>query len=446
MKAHKKRFVIPGVALGLLILVAAIALKPSPVLQPSSNNARLVEVISLLEQTAAPQIKGFGRIDPKHTWQAIAEVNGKIIYRHPELETGRLFKKGTLVLEVDPLQYQLKLAQAQANLNAAKAQLSKLTQEQQNLQASLVIEEQKLALAKQEYQRKLALKNKKLISNSDLENEQQALLAQRVLVQNLHSSLNLIPDDKKVAAAQISVNQAQLEDARRQLNNTRFTLPFDAQIAEVNIEQAQAVTTGASLFAAQALGTLEIKAQLSQQDANILRQSVSLLPDKGQFSSIEEHNLHTRISLQLDNKLYYWPAKLTRIADSIDPSQATIGFYVEVEQQLNSSDLQKKPLLSKGMFVSAEIQGGASAQFIIPEKALHGNTIYVMDAQQKLQIKTVTVRFRNEQGVAIAGNLSNGEQLVLNDLIPAIAGMRLKSASTDRSLDTSATAQQEASQ
>lgn len=440
MRAHKKRLLIPGIVLGLLILIAAIALKPSPVLQPSSNNARLVEVISLLKQTAAPQIKGFGRIEPKHTWQAIAEVNGKVVYRHPELETGRLLRKGTLLLEVDPLQYQLKLAQAQANLNAAKAQLSRLTQEQQNLHASLLIEEQKLALAKQEYQRKLALKNKQLISSSDLENEQQALLAQRISVQNLHSSLSLIPDDKKVTAAQISVNQAQLEDARRQLNNTRFTLPFDAQIAEVNIEQAQAVTTGASLFAAQALGTLEVKAQLSQQDANILRQSVSPLPDNGQLPSIEQRNFHTRISLQLGNKIYYWPARLTRIAETIDPNQATIGFYVQVEQQFDTLYLQKKPLLSKGMFVSAEIQGGASAQFIIPEKALHGNTIYVMDAQQQLQIKTITVLFRNSQGVAISGDLSDGEQLVLNDLIPAIAGMRLKSASTG------ATAQQEASQ
>jgi len=431
MRAPKKRFLIPGVALGLLILVAAIALKPSPVLQPSSNNGRLVEVISLLEQTAAPQIKGFGRIEPKQTWQAIAEVNGKIVYRHPDLETGQLIKKGTLVLEVEPLQYQLKLAQAQANLTAAKAQLSRLTQEQQNLHTSLAIEEQKLALAKQEYQRKLALKNKKLISNSDLENEQQALLAQRILVQNLHSALSLLPDDKNITAAQISVNQALLEDASRQLANTRFTLPFDALIGEVNIAQAQAVTTGASLFAAQALGALEIKAQLSLQDAQILMQSITALPDNGPFSSIEQHNLHTQISLQLGNKIYYWPAKLTRIAEAIDPNQATIGFYLQVEQPFDTLELQKKPLLSKGMFVSAEIQGGTSAQFIIPEKALHGNTIYLMDAQQKLQIKTVTVRFRNEQGVAISGDLSNGEQLVLNDLIPAIAGMRLKFASSD---------------
>lgn len=431
MRVTKKRFLIPGGALGLLILAAAIVLKPAPVLQQSGNNARLVEVTSLLKQMAAPEIKGFGRIEPKYTWQAIAEVNGKIVYRHPQLEAGRRLRKGTLVLEVDPRQYQLKLAQAQANLTAAKAQLNRLTQEQQNLHASLTIEEAKMDLVKQEYQRKFALKNRQLISSSDLENEQQALLAQRILVQNLHSALSLIPDDKKITAAQISANQALLEDASRQLANTRFTLPFDALIGEVNIAQAQAVTTGASLFAAQALGALEIEAQLSQQDAQILMQSVTALAANGQFSAIEKNNLHTQISLQLGNKIYHWPAKLTRIAEAIDPNQASLGFYVQVEQQFDAVELHKKPLLSKGMFVSAEIQGGASAQFIVPEKALHGNTIYLMDAQQKLQIKTVTVLFRNAQGVAISGDLSDGEQLVLNDLIPAIAGMRLKSASSD---------------
>ncbi|MFT6986714.1 MAG: multidrug efflux pump subunit AcrA (membrane-fusion protein) [Psychromonas sp.] len=433
MRADKKRFAIPGIVLGLLILMAAVALKPSPDLQANYDRARLVEVMSLLKQPAAPLIKGFGRVAPKHTWLGIAEVNGKIIYRHPELETGRLLTKGTMVLEVDPLQYKLKLAQAEANLNSAKAQLTRLAQQQQNLNISLNLEQQKLALVKLEYQRKLGLKNKKLISNSDLENEKRGLLTQRVLVQNLSSSLSLMPDDKKVTEAQININQALLDDAQRQLENTRFILPFDAQIGAVNIEVAQAVTTGSVLFAAQKLGSVEIKAELSQQDANRLRQSVVSFPDNRQLPSIENLDFKTRVALQLGNKTHYWPAELTRIAETIDPLQGTIGFYVEVRQDLDALDLHNTPLLSNGMFVSVDIQGEASAHFIVPEKALHGTNIYIMDKEEKLRIKTVTVLFRNEQGVAIAGDLSDGEQLVLNDLIPAIAGMSLKSGSSNTS-------------
>ena len=426
MTNNKKSLLLPGVALGIVILVAAIMLKPSPDLQKNLDNARIVEVLRLIKQTAAPQVRGFGLVSPKQTWQAIAEVNGKIIYRHPKLETGRLIRKGTMVLAVDPLEYQLKLMQAQANLNSAKAKLSRLDQEQRNINLSLKIEQQKLTLVKQEYQRKKALKNKELISNSELENQKQALLAQRNLLQNLSSSLNLIPDDKKITEAQINVSQAQLKDAERQLENTHFSLPFDARIAEVNIEQAQAVNKGSVLFTAQQLDRVEIKAELSLQDADTLRRSANRFPDNNALPAIEKLNFNTRIMLKIGDKTLSWPAKLTRIGDSINSQQATIDFYLEVAQDFTTLDLSNKPPLSKGMFVSAEIQGAASPQFIVPEKALHGSNIYILDQTQKLQIKAIQVEFRNAQGVAISGDLQEGEQLILNDLIPAIPGMRLK--------------------
>lgn len=428
MTNNRKILLLPGIALGVMILVAAIILKPSPDLQKNLDNARVVEVMSLVKQNAAPQVTGFGLVSPKHSWQAIAEVNGKIIYRHPQLETGRLIRKGTMVLAVDPLEYQLKQAQAEANLNSAKAKLSRLEQEQENLKISLDIERQKSTLVKQEYLRKQALNKKKLISNSELETQKQALLAQRNLLQNLASSLNLIPDDKKVTEAQIKVNQAQLKDAKRQLENTRFRLPFDARIADVNIEQAQAVKNGEVLFTAQQLDRMEIKVELSLQDVDTLRRSVLLFPKSNTLPAAEKLNFTTRIDLKVGDKTLSWPARLTRIGDNVDAQQATLGVYLEATQDFASLDLRIKPPLSKGMFVRAEIQGIASPHFIVPEKALHAGNVYIMDEQHKLQIKAVQIEFRNVQGVAISGNLKEGEQFILNDIIPAIPGMQLKLA------------------
>ena len=49
-----------------------------------------------------------------------------------------------------------------------------------------------------------------------------------------------------------------------------------------------------------------------------------------------------------------------------------------------------------------------------------------MNAQGKLNIVAVEVLFRSDKGVAVAGPLSAGDRLVLNDLIPAIEGMALR--------------------
>jgi len=422
MSPLKKRYLVPGIAIGMLALILAITFKSSPELQPGFDKARLVTIQPLELTTSAPEALAYGRVAPKNSWQAIAEVSGKVTYRHPNLESGRILNAGTLVLTIDPLEYQLQESQAMANVAIANAQLTRIEQQRKNYSASITIEQQKLVIEQQEYQRKSELKNKNLISNSELEAQKQSLLVQKKLVEDLNSSLKLLPDDKKVAQAQLQINQAQLLDAQRQLANTEVRLPFDARIAEVNIEQAQAVTMGSSMFEAQQLGTVEVKAELSLQDARTLQQS--LPQNSNQSADIGDLELTAIIELQVGNQYYQWPAKVTRIAENIDPNQATLGFYLDVEQGQQSNN--NKPLLTKGMFVSARIKGVASQQFMIPEKAIHGETIYLLNKDNKLDILKVQVAFRNNQGVAINGELETQQQLILNDIIPAIAGMSLK--------------------
>ncbi|QYJ93538.1 efflux RND transporter periplasmic adaptor subunit [Shewanella spartinae] len=423
---NKKRYLLVGVGVGVLAIVLAALLKPSPSLVAGYDKARAVEVMPLAQQPIAPRVIGFGRVEPKHVWQAVAEVGGKVLYRHPQLETGRMLPKGTLVLEIDPLEYQLKVAQAQASMHATQAQLTRLDQQEKNLNTSLKIEEQKLVLAEQEYQRKLTLKKRNLVSSSELENQKQSLLAQTKLVEDLQSSLKLLPDDRKVSEAQLSVDKASLQDAERRLNQTKVVLPFDARVSDINIEQDQVVAAGAVMLVAHRLGTAEIKAELSLQDMRALVSSLVQASQPRSMPSIDEFGLQAEVSFQAGNHSFSWPARVTRVAETVNPNQATIGVYLEVEQDFSQMDLLLRPPLTKGMFVSAVISGKPREHFVIPERALRGNQIYLMDAQQKLVIKPVEVLFRHEQQVAVEGELKAGDALVLNDLIPAIPGMSLK--------------------
>jgi hypothetical protein len=178
------------------------------------------------------------------------------------------------------------------------------------------------------------------------------------------------------------------------------------------------------------LGTVEIKAEMSLKDMNTIRMSIESSPVSPQLLAIEALQLPARVEFQTADIHYKWPAKVTRVAETINPDQATVGVYLEVSQAFPELQLMErgKPPLTKGMFLSAYIQGFASAQFVIPERALRGDKIYVMDSDDRLVIKPVDVLFRSAAGVAIAGDLNEGEQLVLNDLIPAIPGMTLRIA------------------
>ncbi|MBR9729007.1 efflux RND transporter periplasmic adaptor subunit [Shewanella intestini] len=425
-----KRLVFPGITVGLVVLLLAILLKPAPKQVTHYDNARSVKVMTLQQTAVAPLVEGFGRVSPKHIWQAVAEVNGKVVYRHPQLETGRILPKGTVVLKIDPLEYQLKLTQALANLASINAQLVKLDQQQINLQTSLKIEQQKLTLANQEYQRKLTLSQRNLVSSSDLESQKQALLVQQNAVENIQNSLNVWPDDKKVSLAQKDIDISQVKDAQRQLSKTQIVLPFDSRVSDVNIQNNQVVNAGSVMFVAYQLGTAEIKAELSLQNMRTLVQSLgSISKDENNMPSIEDFNLTGEVQFQAGNNHFSWPAKVTRVAESVNPNQGTIGVYLEVAQQYRQLDLLQRPPLTKGMFVKASITGASSKQFTVPEHAIHTNQLYIKRADNRLAIVPITVLYRTKDSVVVAGAIKQGDEVVLNDLIPAIEGMRLKTVS-----------------
>ncbi len=61
------------------------------------------------------------------------------------------------------------------------------------------------------------MQKKGLTSQSDLDQQNQSYLAQQKVVQDIQNQILLLPDERKVAAAMVKVNQAKLEEAQRSL-------------------------------------------------------------------------------------------------------------------------------------------------------------------------------------------------------------------------------------
>ncbi len=55
---------------------------------------------------------------------------------------------------------------------------------------------------------------------------------------------------------------------------------------------------------------------------------------------------------------------------------------------------------------------------VIPRQAIHQGRVYVADAENKLAIKPVTVRFHQGDLAIIDAGLQVGERVIINDLIP----------------------------
>ncbi|EJE8554963.1 efflux RND transporter periplasmic adaptor subunit [Vibrio vulnificus] len=432
MTLNKKWLFFPALAVGVLVLVLAVKLKPELPVKPADDRARLVETLPLELKAVAPLAIGFGKVAPKVEWKAIAEVSGKVIYRHPRLEKGQVLKAGTEILRIDPLDYQLKLVQAQADLKSSQTSLAKLNQEEQNLKSSLKIESNRLAIANKELERKQNLRKKGLNSQSDVDQQEQTTLSQRKLVLDIENQIALMPDEKRVADALIKVNNAKVDEAKRALEKTIITLPYDLRIAQVDIEQDQVVNQQQTMVTAHGIDVMEVEAQLSIHDMQTLAASLGeFARDESGIPQPDMTFIQAYIELSSGNLSASWPAKVARVSETVDANQATAGVILEIEQDYRELNPTSLPPLVNGMFVRAYIEGQANPNWVIPERALHGGKIYLMDEQNRLRIVPVTVLFRRDNQVVIDSELSHGQKLIVNDLLPAIEGMLLKEANSE---------------
>lgn len=429
MKVNKKLLFFPALAVGIFVLVTAIKTKPELPVKPAGDRARVVETQPLELRAIAPMAIGFGKIKPQIEWKAIAEVTGKVVYRNPRLQKGQVLPAGTEVVRIDPLDYELKLVQAQADLKSSQTSLAKLNQEEANLKQTLKIEKNRLAIANKELERKQNLRKKGLTSQSDVDQQEQSTLSQRKVVLDIENQIGLMPDEKRVAQALVKVNGSKVEEAQRSLEKTIITLPYDLRISAVEIEQDQVVNLQQTMIIGHGMQVMEVEAQLSIHDMHTLASSLGeFARDESGIPTPDTTFINARVELNSGNVNASWPAKVSRISETVDPNQATAGVILEVEQDYRNLNPTSAPPLVNGMFVRALIEGQENPSWVIPERALHGDKIYLLNEQNQLEIITVEVLFRRDNQVVIDGELEQGQKLILNDLLPAIQGMQLKEA------------------
>jgi len=427
-KPNKWVILLPILA-GLVILVLLKKNQSEPLQVTAKEHARLVRVMTVFETTVIPQAIGHGSVRPAKTWEAVAQVKGKILQKHSELKKGAILEADSLLLQIDPADYQLAIAQSEADIAATKAQLDELSARETNTRKSLVIEEQALALSEKELARKKRLVHDGSISRSKVEDQERALLMQQQAVQTQHSTLNLVPSQRALLRAQLARQAAQLSAAQRDLANTEVRLPFAGRIAAVHVEQDQYVREGESLAVADDLQLAEIEVPIPiEQMRGVLHAEgpVDLL----HTSSLALHSrlgLAARVDLKEGIINASWPGRFARVSDTLDPKTRTVGVIIEVDAPYAGMRPGERPPLVKGLFVEVTLLGKPlNNRLIVPRSALHQGRIYIVNADNRLVIRPVIISLLQPGFAVITSGLKPGEQVVLSDLVPAIEGMLLQ--------------------
>ncbi|MGI9408405.1 MAG: efflux RND transporter periplasmic adaptor subunit, partial [Hyphomicrobiaceae bacterium] len=429
----KKLLFIPPILIGLAVLYFMASGRSAPERKPPEENARVVRTITVEPVQLVPRVTGFGSVYPGTVWTGIAQVSGEVVYVHPRLKNGTILPAGTEIIRISPADFTIAISQAQANIRSAEAKLAELEVSQANSTDLLTIEKRGLELHETELARKQGLVKRQVVAQSVVDLEHRDTLAQRKRVQDLENTLRLLPTQRRVQQEQIAINKAQLQSAELNLARTRIKLPFDARIGDVKVESGQFAQTGSTLVTADSVDVAEVEAQIPTSQFRAMVQASAPSNVAGGITPqsvskiIKAIGFEATVRLHSGDDIVEWPARFARISDTVDPKTRTIGAIVAVDDAYAKAAPGQRPPLSKGMFVEIEIRTRAKGQsIVVPRSALHDDRLYVVDADDRLELRPVTTGLAQGNLVVIASGINPGERIVVSDLVPAIAGMLLK--------------------
>jgi len=367
-----------GIALSIVVIVIGKAQEPEK--KEETRQAVLVDTIEAEERIVNFSIRSQGSVQPRTETTLVAEVSGKISSVSPDFIAGGFFDAGDVLLEIDPSDYRAALKRAEANLASQHARL-----------------------ADEQARSEQALRDWKNLGRTG---EPSELVLRKPQVQE--------------AIANVTAAEADVDKARRDLERTRISVPYEGLVKRKLVDIGQYVAPGSQLGVTFAIDSAEIRLPLSTDDVAFLD-----LPSATGVSTDELPRV--TLSTQQGGESRNWEARIVRTEGVVDEASRVIYAVAQVVDPYGVLGQSDQEELKVGTFVSAEIEGKSAGRVVVlPRRALQGdNTVLVANHERKLEVRPVTVVRAEPHSVYISGGIEDGEMVVTTTLEAPIPGMDL---------------------
>ena len=404
-----------------------------------------VRALTVQSEALSLTATGFGRVEPVHSWSAVSQAEGRVIGLNPDLAIGTVVAQGTVLVQIDPTDYELAIAKSEANIASAEATLAELDRQEANSKRLLEIEQRIFVVVKAEFDRVQTLSANGTVTAASLDAAQKSLLAQENSVINLTNAIELYPAQRASAEATLAVRRSELATAQRGLDNTTIVAPFRGRVSAKAVENSQFVRTGEDLMTLDAIDEAEVVGAFQPSDIGaLLRAAVGpQLQDVTQVDAtlvvdyMQRAGIMAYVVLDFAGTQARYPATVARFRGSIDNETGNVGIAVRVADPLLASTQQDRPPLELGSFVSVVLETAPIGEAIaIPRAVLQQDDegaafVFTADGDDRLAMTSVTAGPVVGDQIMIVSGLSDGARVVLSTPRPAIAGMALTIISAD---------------
>ena len=372
-------FLILAVAIGLAM--AMFASRPEAKFSPPPPATLLVEVETLRSQAVVHNVFSQGTVAPRTQTTMVAEAQGQIIEVADAFVSGGFFRKGEVLVRIDPRNYASVLKRARANVAKAATQLE--------------TERGLAGYAKADWER----------------------LRKLDPTRGDGTDLALRKPQLRQAIAELQSAEADLEKAEGDLERTVIRAPYDGMVRQKIADVGQFVNVGSQIATTFAVDIAEVRLPVTQQDLRFL--------DIGKIRRGEK--MPVTLHATLGGEKFTWQGDIDRSEGVFRVDSRVLYLVAQIQDPYDLSEAGGVPLLM-GTFVAAEIEGRDAGQvFLIPRHAMQrGQTLWMVDEQQRIQPRDVDVVRRDDEYVYISGGVVEGETYCLTPIDQPLPGMQVR--------------------
>jgi multidrug efflux pump subunit AcrA (membrane-fusion protein) len=236
------------------------------------------------------------------------------------------------------------------------------------------------------------------------------------------SDLGLRKPQMADAWANVSAAEADVEKARRDLERTQITVPYDGLVRQKAVDIGQFVSPGTRLGVTFAIDSAEIRLPLAPTDLNYLD-----LPSGTETSSRLKPFPSVTLSAQAAGEGNHWQAQIIRTEGVVDETSRVVYAVAQVVDPYGVLGQSHQSELKIGTFVNAEIQGlPVENMVVLPRYVLQANhTVFVVNDQNKLEILPVVVLRAEAKKVYISSGIKSGTRVITTTLEAPVPGTQL---------------------
>jgi len=371
------------VGVGYLVMAGLKASAPEAKKRQPRAMQVLVDIEPLIMANAGVRVEGMGLVVAAREVKLKAQVSGQVVEIAADFLEGQHVAAGTVLAQIEADDYELQLAQAQSTLELREAELE--------------LEMGFQRVAGREWQ---------------LLGESSDILAES-------SSLALREPQLKQAQAMQRSAQSAVDRARLDLSRTEIAVPFNAQVLEKSVEVGSLAGIGGDVAHVVSTDSFYVRVSIPVNRVPVLE-----IPGGEALVSISgaESPMTGRI--------------ISLLGD-LDPNGRMARVLVEVRDPLGlEAQNAGRAKLLLGAYVTVDLVGHPMPNtFLIPRETLRNDDhVWLRRPDATLEIRSVSVLWKNRDTVVIGEGLAAGEQLITSSLSFAADGMEVTVAGEAKSL------------